>query len=492
MTIQSRHQRHTTRFYETSLGEDRIIFGYPWLRTFNPQIDWEKGKVTMPWPKAWAKRRSTTIAAAEQIPEEYQRHSKVFDEKEANRFPPKREEDHAINLKEDAPAVLDCKIYLLSHDQDTKLTKFLGEHLRKGYIQESKSLYAMLFFFIKKKDGKLRPIQDYRKLNKQTVRDNYPLPLIKTILEQLQGRSLFTKFDIRWGYNNIRIKEGDEWKAAFKTPKGLFEPRVMFFGLTNSPTTFQQTMNRMFREMKMRYPNELFVYMDNILIATNDDLVRHQQIVHQVLDKLEEESYFLQPTKCEFEKEKVNYLGVIISRERIHIDPVKVEGLKNWPQKLDTLKQVRSTLGILGYQRPFIPGFAHITQPLTNLLKKGTSFLWTNTHTQAVKKLIDITLNDPVLYRPDPLKQFTLEVNTLAFATGAILYQEHEGTRRKRPVGYHSQTFNPAEQNYDIYDQEFLAIIRGLENWRHLLVRSPHPVIVLTDHNNLQYWCHPQ
>ncbi len=272
MTIQSGHQRHVTRFYETSLGEDRIIFGYPWLRTFNPQIDWERGKVNMPWPKAWAKRRETSIALAKFIPEEYQRHSKVFDEKEADRFPPKREEDHAINLKEDAPAILDCKIYPLSHDQDAELTNFLGEHLRKGYIRESKSPYAAPFFFIKKKDGKLRPVQDYRKLNKQTICDSYPLPLIKTILEQLQGRSLFTKFDIHWGYNNIRIKEGDEWKATFKTPSGLFEPRVMFFGLTNSPATFQRTMNHMFREMKMQYPNELFVYMDDILIATDDDL----------------------------------------------------------------------------------------------------------------------------------------------------------------------------------------------------------------------------
>ncbi len=154
MTIQSGHQRHITRFYETSLGEDRIIFGYPWLRTFNPQVDWEKGEVIMPWPKAWVKT-TTTIATAEQIPEEYRRHAKVFDEKEADRFPPKREEDHAINLKEDAPAVLDCKIYLLSHDQDTKLTEFLEEHLRKGYIRESSSPYATPFFFIKKKDGKL-------------------------------------------------------------------------------------------------------------------------------------------------------------------------------------------------------------------------------------------------------------------------------------------------------------------------------------------------
>ncbi len=149
----------------------------------------------MPWPKAWVKR-STTIATAEQILEEYCRHSKVFDEKEADRFPPKREEDHTINLKEDAPTTLDCKLYLLSHDQDTKLTEFLGEHLCKGYIRESKSPYATPFFFIKKKYGKLQPVQDYWKLNEQTIRDNYLLPLIKTILEQLQGRSLFTKFDI--------------------------------------------------------------------------------------------------------------------------------------------------------------------------------------------------------------------------------------------------------------------------------------------------------
>src|SRR6266446_1664357 len=187
MTIQSGHQRHVMRFYKTSLGEDHIIFSYLWLHTFNPQVDWKKGKVTMPWPKAWVRGESTSIALAEQIPKEYQQHSKVFNEKEANRFPPKQEEDHAINLKEDAPAVLDCKIYPLSHDQDSKLPKFLGEHLHKGYIRESKSPYAAPFFFIKKKDGKLRPVQDYQKLNEQTIRDNYPLPLIKTILEQLQG-----------------------------------------------------------------------------------------------------------------------------------------------------------------------------------------------------------------------------------------------------------------------------------------------------------------
>ncbi len=437
MTIQSGHKRHMIHFYETSLGGDQIIFRYPWLQTFNPEINWEKGMITAPWIKAWVQPKTIVIATAEEIPREYARHAKVFNEEKAKHFPPKREEDHAIKLKSDAPAVLDCKIYQLSPDQDRKLDEFLNEHLQKGYIQESNSPYASPFFFIKKKDGKLWPVQDYRKLNKQTICNTYPLPLIKMILEQLEGKSLFTKFDIQWGYNNIQIKEGDEWKAAFKTPKGLFELRVMFFGLTNSPATFQRTMNCMFQEMKMRYPTKLFMYMDDILIATNNNVTWHWQIIHEVLDKLKEESYFLQLTKCEFEKEKVDYLGVVISKERIHVDPMKVKGLANWPQELWTIKQVWSTLGVLGYQRPFILGFAHITQPLTNLLKKGTTFMWSTIHTKAVNKLIAIVLGDPVLFRPDPKKPFILEVDASAFATGAILYQMHEETRQKHPVCHH-------------------------------------------------------
>ncbi len=176
MTIQSGHQRHTMHFYKTSLGEDQIIFGYLWLWTFNPQVDWKKGQVTMPWPKVWAWQKGTTIATAEEIPLEYLRHAKVFDKQEANRFLPKQEEDHAIKLKDDAPVVLDCKIYPLSHDQDKKLDESLVEHLHKGYIWESSSPYTSPFFFIKKKDGKLQPIQDYQSwTNKQsTTTTPYP------------------------------------------------------------------------------------------------------------------------------------------------------------------------------------------------------------------------------------------------------------------------------------------------------------------------------
>jgi hypothetical protein len=128
------------------------------------------------------------------------------------------------------------------------LEDFIKEQLKKGYIRPSKSPYASPLFFVQKKDGKPRPVQDYSRVNKHTIRNTYPLPLIKELIDKLVRKQWFTKFDIRWGYNNVQIKEGDKWKAAFKCNKGLFEPTVMFFGLTNSPATFQMMMDIIFRE----------------------------------------------------------------------------------------------------------------------------------------------------------------------------------------------------------------------------------------------------
>ena len=236
---------------------------------------------------------------------------------------------------------------------------------------------------------------DYRVLNSWTVRDEYPLPLISTILDHLQGKELFTKFDIRWGYENIRIKESDRWKAAFKTPLGLFQPKVMFFGLTNSPATFCRTMARMFRNLCNKYPTELFIYMDDILIATKHDLTRHREIVNVVLDTLSQESYFLRPAKCAFEQKRIEYLGVIVDGNTLSIDPVKANGLRDWPRTLTTVKQVRSTLGILGYQRPFIPNYANIAKPLTALTQKNHPFVWTPECCHALDTLIDTILANP-------------------------------------------------------------------------------------------------
>jgi len=174
----------------------------------------------------------------------------IFEKDEFDELPSRTKWDHAIELKEDS-VPFTSKVYPLSRDEQQELDGFIEEHLRSGRIRPSKGPMASPFFFVKKKDGRLRPVQDYRHLNAMTIKNRYPLPLISEVIDKLSGAQYFTKFDVHWGYENVRIKEGDEWKVAFITNRGLFEPCVMFFGLTNSPATFQSMMNDLFRDLIM-------------------------------------------------------------------------------------------------------------------------------------------------------------------------------------------------------------------------------------------------
>ena len=304
------------RFFLTDLGHHCVIVGYPWFAAAQPRIDWAKGwidvsqllvVITNPLsPMAWfppkptnysllhlkdqeesvlmvrvaypTTRLTLTQCEWDTIPEHFRKHAQVFSEEAAQCFPEPCIWDHAIDLKPDTLLAIPGKIYSLTAQEQDELKKFVREHSKKGYIRPSKSPYAAPFFFIKKKDGKLRPVQDYRRLNQWTIRNIYPLPLIPQLINKAQAQALFTKFDICWGYNNVRIQRGDEWKAAFITNEGLFEPTVMFFGLTNSPATFQMMMNTIFEEEL--HEGWLIIYMDNMLIATDDNLAFHWMCVH--------------------------------------------------------------------------------------------------------------------------------------------------------------------------------------------------------------------
>jgi len=214
--------------------------------------------------------------------------------------------------------------------EQEELLKFIKEHVSKGYIRPSKSPYAAPFFFIKKKDGKLRPVQDYRRLNQWMICNTYPLPLIPQLINKARSRALFSKFDVRWGYNNVRIRDGDQWKATFITNEGLFEPMVMFFGLTNSPATFQMMMNAIFEE-ELR-EGWLIIYMDDMLIATHDNPTFHKKCVHRILQKLTVNDLYLKPQKCVFEQKRIEFLGVILQNGTIHMDPAKTQGVADWPR----------------------------------------------------------------------------------------------------------------------------------------------------------------
>jgi hypothetical protein len=199
------------------------------------------GRVTVHPKQLWQQEKG-------KIPEEYQWHGKVFSEEKSQRLPRHTIWDHAIELLPNAPSTLPAWLLPLNCMEQEEMQKFIEEHLRWGTIQESWSPYAANFFFIKKKDGKLCPIQDYQPINKWTKKNRNVSPLIPQTIDRLSGCTLFTKFNVRWGYNNVRIKDGDEWKAAFLTLEGLFEPTVMFFGLTNSLATFQIMMNMIFQK----------------------------------------------------------------------------------------------------------------------------------------------------------------------------------------------------------------------------------------------------
>ena len=198
------------------------------------------------------------------------------------------------------------------------------------------------------------------------VRDGYPLPLIADLLDKLQGAKLFTKFDVRWRYNNVQIKDGHQWKGAFTTHRGLFEPMVMFFGMTNFPATFQRFMNDSFRDMIAE--GWLLIYMDDLLIFSPDAKTLEER-TKRVLARMEELSLHLRLSKCQFTVPEVEYLGMIIRPNEIAMDPIKLDGITAWPTPTK-LKEVRSFLGFANYYRRFIPEYSSIPRPLIDLTKK--------------------------------------------------------------------------------------------------------------------------
>ena len=356
------------------------------------------------------------------LPKEFKHHMALFSDEEANKFPPARGDgDHKIMLMDTAPTRFNCKIYPLSRDEQDMENKFIDENLEKGYIVPSDSPYGFSTFIVPKKDSKeKRYIIDYHPLNAVTRKDVTPLPNLKQCIENLQGMELFSKFDICWGYNNIHIHEGDQWKAAFKTCRGLFEPKVMFFGMSNSPASFQRFMNGILEELYEHFEKKgvleiwciLQNYMDDCGIGTLlKDRKLHLEIIHFLFNLLVRHGLHLKLSKSVFLQLQMDFLGVRISKKGATVDPTKVAGLREYPCILKDKQQVRGFLGVAGYHRMFCPNFSIIAAPLTALTGKDVPFEWGPKQMEAQEKLITIITNAPVLIQPDPDRQFELETN---------------------------------------------------------------------------------
>ena len=299
------------------------------------------------------------------VPSEYHDYLHLFRKREGDKLPPHRPHiDHKIEFIPGASHPTSGAIYKLSHTELQELKKYIEENLKKGFIRQSKSPCAAPILFAKKKDGTLRLCVDYRALNKVTIKNRYPLPLISETLDQLKGAKYFTKLDLRGAYNLIRIAEGDEWKTAFRTRYGLFEYLVMPFGLTNAPATFQTYMNDTLREYLDRF---CVVYLDDILIYSKT-LEEHRKHVRMVLERLQEAKLYLKAKKCEFTTQRTEFLGYVITPEGIDMDKSKVMAILEWPEP-ETITQLRGFLGLANYYRRFVKNYSKVAKPLTDCLK---------------------------------------------------------------------------------------------------------------------------
>ncbi|CAD0052049.1 unnamed protein product [Aureobasidium pullulans] len=474
-------------FDVVEMANHHIVLGMPWLRQHNPTIDWKsrmlrfqecdcvvdsrpahRQRSVADERKGQTKARTACVAATStkasskqhdsgsagtdfggqtghearviegshvpsDIPEQYSKWKRLFQEEEnANALPRHQPWDHEIRLEPGKQPTFG-PIYAI--------------HPKIGIPAGYPILFAP------KKDGSLRLCVDYRKINDITIKNRYPLPNIEELQDRLSKAKWFSKIDLKGAYNLIRMKEGEEWKTAFRTRYGHYEYLVMPFGLTNAPATCQMMINDTLREYLDR---TVVAYLDDILIYTNGNLEQHVKDVQQVLTKLQERRLKANPKKCEFHVKETEFLGFIIGVDGIRIDPAKITSIKEWPTPKN-LKEVQSFLGLANYNRKFISGYSQTALPLA-------------------------CIDGPTLRMFDSGKLVHIETDASDRAIGACLMQDHEGKRH--PVAYYSRKMTPAEQNYDIHDKELLAIVAALQHWRVYAEGAPS-LTILTDHKNL-------
>jgi hypothetical protein len=243
-------------------------------------------------------------------------------------------------------------------------------------------------------------------------------------------------------------------------------------------------MNEIFQDLITE--NIVSVYLNDILIFTNS-LEEHRRITRLILDHMHKHKLYLRLEKCEFEKIKIEYLGIIISHNKVEMDPVKIAGVADWPMPSNK-KEVQSFIGFVNFYQYFIPDFSHHVHTLFDLTMKDVRFIWGLPSEDSFMKLNELVTSALVLILPDNDLPFKLEADGSTIATGAVLSQHSVNDNAWHPIAFLSKVLNPMERNYEIYDTELLAIIRGLEGWRHYLESARHPVEIWTDHRNLEYF----
>ncbi|KAL0537052.1 hypothetical protein IC582_026020 [Cucumis melo] len=394
--------------------------------------------------------------------------------KELPGLPPHREVEFAIEL-EPGTVPISRALYRMAPAELKELKVQLLELLDKGFIRPSVSPWGAPVLFVKKKDGSMRLCIDYRELNKVNVKNRYPLPRIDDLFDQLQGATVFSKIDLRSGYHQLRIKDEDVPKTAFRSRYGHYEFIVMSFGLTNAPAVFMDLMNRVFREFLDTF---VIVFIDDILIYSKTE-AEHEEHLRMVLQTLRDNKLYAKFSKCEFWLKQVSFLGHVVSKAGVSVDPAKIEAVTGWTRP-STVSEVRSFLGLAGYYRRFVENFSRIATPLTQLTRKGVPFVWSKACEDSFQTLKQKLVTAPVLTVPDGSGSFVIHIDASKKGLGCVLMQQG------KVVAYASRQLKSHEQNYPTHDLELAAVVFALKIWRHYLYGEK--IQIFTDHKSLKYF----
>lgn len=512
----------------TTLGQYPIILGIPWLRKVNPEISWQRGSIRLPGaghlrslnqPKSLVTRSERvplvkivaasqfkrylmegevfglrlspkTLAATgprelgealEHVPQEYHDLADLFDKRKADQLPQHTKYDHEIPLEEGKEPPFG-PLYGMTQTELQSLKDYLDDNLAKGFIRPSSSPAGAPVLFVKKKDGSLRLCVDYRGLNAITVKNRAPLPLIKETFDVVGGAQIFSCIDLLGAYNLLRMAKGEEWKTAFRTRYGHFEYCVMPFGLCNAPGTFQNMISDILRPY---LDTSVVCYLDDICIFSKS---REEHIIHvrQVLQTLLQNNLYVKASKCTWHADQVGFLGFILSKDGIGMDPAKIEAVVGWPEPAN-VHDLQVFLGFANFYRNQIGYYSKGAKQLTSLLKKDKEWTWGESESDAFRKLKECFVRAPIRTHFDPNKESVVETDASGGAIGGILSQyDEQGTLH--PCAYFSRSLQAAELNYKIYDKELLAIVECLKEWRIYLQNSATKTKILSDHKNLEYF----
>ena len=399
----------------------------------------------------------------------------VFPKDLPSHLPPDRAVGHTIPLEPGASPPF-SGMYRHSPLELQEIKAQVAKLLSQQRIEPSSSPYGSPVIFVQKKDGSLRMCVDYRRVNALTRKSKYPLPRIDELIDQLHGARYFTSMDLQAGYYQIRIAPADVEKTAFRTPYGLYQFRVLPFGLTNAPATFQRAMNDIFRDYIGVF---VLIYLDDILIYSKTE-EEHENHLRLVLQRLREHQLYAKLSKCDFFQPELRFLGHIVGQHGIKVDPDKVRAVADWPTPTN-VSEVRSFLGMANYFRKFLLDYAKHVAPLHALTKKDAPWNWSPDCESAFRWAKDALQRAPVLALPDFQQPFEIRCDASGFALGAVLLQHG------RPVAYESRKLTPAERNYTTGEQELLAVVHSIGIWRCYLEGGEHPVTVVTDHQPLTY-----